>query len=144
MTKKTTLILCVLFLGLAVGSCLTSRRPDLRPLAKSHVIARAKYDGKPTRLLAFIGPPASYAIEIGDRYARFYTNGRPVLSEGKPYEIEMPYKAEDVFKVRCEQEKQSLRLSHPDYPTYRLTCSGPTNWDCTQAREPEGASNVTQ
>ena len=83
----------------------------------------AKYADKDCRLYSFpISEDEAYIIEAGAYYLRFYTSGGAVLDEQQaPLEIETPYSAQEVQRLRTAQYNQTLYLAHPAHPLMCLT-----------------------
>lgn len=98
-----------------------------------------KYPDKPTRLIPFnYSADQTMVIELGDKYARFHTQGktllrtgseRAVLAEGDvPYEIETPWAAEDIFELHYAQSAEVMTLVHPAYPPKEIRRYSLTDW----------------
>uniref|UniRef100_A0A6M3KBH5 Putative tail protein n=2 Tax=viral metagenome TaxID=1070528 RepID=A0A6M3KBH5_9ZZZZ len=116
-----------------------TRRPGTK------YIASVKDANDPTRLISFeYSTEDAYIIEIGDDYARFFTDGAPVNEpngSGKPYEIVTPWDANDVFELQYVQDAGTMRIVHPDYEPYKLTRPDDTNdanWTCTAVSSTTG------
>lgn len=70
-----------------------------RRRAGSRRIASIKNNGN-AWLLPFVkGRRIAYTIELGDNYARFYSNRGQILSSGVPYEIVTPWTYEELTDV---------------------------------------------
>ena len=93
-------------------------------------VREVKHMEKPTRLLPFqFSATQTMVVELGEKYARFHTNGQTLLGDGgEPYEIETPYEARDVMEIRYVQAGDVLTLVHTAYPPMELRRYGPTDW----------------
>lgn len=89
-----------------------------------------KYPTKKCRLIPFtFSSDQTLAIELGDKYARFHTQGKTLMaSNGQPYEIETPYSSDDVFDIHYVQSMDIMTLVHPNYPPKELRRYGATDW----------------
>lgn len=90
----------------------------------------AKYADKKCRLIPFtFSSDQTLAIELGDKYARFHTQGKTLIgSNGQPYEIATPYSSDDVFDIHYVQSMDVMTLVHPSYPPKELRRYGATDW----------------
>ena len=90
----------------------------------------AKYADKKCRLIPFtFSSDQTIAIELGDKYARFHTQGKTLMAaNGRPYEIETPYSSDDVFDIHYVQSMDIMTLVHPNYPPKELRRYGATDW----------------
>lgn len=76
----------------------------------------------------------SYAIEMGDRYARFYTQRARLLSAGVPYEITTPYLVADLtntygsFRPSFVQSNDVVFWANSGYFPQMLERLAVTNW----------------
>lgn len=69
------------------------------------------------RLLPFaFNTTQTYVIELGPNYARFYSNGAPIMSGGSPLQIATPWGAADIWGVHYTQSADVMYLAHPLYP----------------------------
>ena len=82
----------------------------------------------------------AYVLEFGDYYIRFYTNRGVLVSSGTtPYEIATPYPAsaltdtDGTFKLNMVQSGDVIYITHPSYPTQKLSRFGATNWTIAAA-----------
>lgn len=83
------------------------------------------------RLIPFIfSSTQSVIIEMGEKYARFYTKGALILKEDgqSPYEIALPYLGKDIFDVKYTQSLDVITLTHKDYEPLELKRYGGTDW----------------
>ena len=98
-------------------------------------IASVKDATDETRLIPFTDSN-DFIVEIGDGYARFFTDGAPVTdpnSSGDPQEVDTPWDANDVFELQYATAEGSMRIVHGDYEPYILTRPDDTNdanWTC--------------
>lgn len=90
----------------------------------------AKYPDQKCRLIPFtFSADQTIVIEVGGGYMRFHTNGKTVLAtNGRPYEISTPYRAEDVKDIHYVQSMDVMTLVHPYYPPKELRRYGDTDW----------------
>lgn len=82
------------------------------------------------RLIPFIAATnQAYVIELGQNYARFYTNdGQVQATAGGAYQISTPWAASDLFSLRFAQSADVMYFAHPSYAPQTLTFNAPTNW----------------
>lgn len=118
---QTGLALCENFLVLPHG--------PIANRAGSLFVRRVKTPSKKTRLLSFTwSNTQTLAIEFGEGYFRFHTNGATVLSGTSPYELAHPYTEAQLFEVQYIQSADVLTLVHPLHPPRELRRLGATNW----------------
>ena len=98
-----------------------------RPAIK--YVAASKSDDK-VRLISFeFSSSVAYVLELGDEYVRFYKDGAQLESApSTPYEISSPWAVEDVYGLKFVQSADVMWFCHPDYPVYKLSRLGDTNW----------------
>lgn len=108
-----------------------------------------KYPGRRTRLIPFqVSTEASYIIEAGDLYFRFYVNGGLLLDGGNnPVEVVTPYDQNDVFLLQWAQEADVMYIVHPTKQVYKLSRTSVTSFTLDQVtwnkgRQPIGPLNV--
>ena len=96
----------------------------------SYFVAPAKFHDKKCRLIPFeFSSTQTYALEFGDKYIRFYTEGGQILNDdGSVYEIESPYSEADLPLIKSVQSADLMTLCHPDYPPKTLGRYGHTDW----------------
>jgi hypothetical protein len=63
----------------------------------------------------------AYVIEWGDKTLRFFTNGGRIDFSGAPYELTVPYRANEAPRVSSKQSFDRLYLAHSAYPPAMLT-----------------------
>lgn len=94
-----------------------------------------KYPDKPTRLIPFTySSDQTMIIELGDKYARFHTQGKTLMrtdNPSVPYEIVTPWRAEDVMDIHYTQNAELMTLTHVDYPPQEIRRYSLTDWRCT-------------
>lgn len=97
-------------------------------------VRAAKYADRACRLIPFSwSTDQTMVIELGDKYARFHTNGATVLNaDGTPYEIATPYAAADLFEIHYAQSADVITLVHPKYAPRELRRYGATDWRLVQ------------
>ena len=102
-------------------------------------VNKAKYSDKRVRIIPFtFSVTETMALEFGDKYIRFHTNGKTLLTSGgetaalseddEPYEVETPYEADDLFDIHYVQSMDVMTLVHPSYPPKELRRYGATDW----------------
>ena len=95
-------------------------------------VKEVKNSAKFHRLISFeFSTEQAYILEFGDNTLRFYADGGIVLSSGVPYEISTPYDSDDLASLDVAQSADVVYIAHPDYPPYKLSRFGPTNWTIT-------------
>jgi hypothetical protein len=95
-------------------------------------VKEVKASDKFHRLISFeFSTEQAYILEFGDNTLRFFANGGVVLSGGSPYEITTPYASTDLPSLDFAQSADVVYIAHPDYPPYKLSRFGPTNWTLT-------------
>jgi hypothetical protein len=97
-----------------------------RPCIK--FVAESKLNDK-VRIISFeFSSSDAYILELGNEYVRFYKNNEPVLDGATPYEIVSPWSSDDLFGLKYIQSADVVWLCHSDYPVYKLSRYGDTNW----------------
>lgn len=102
-------------------------------------VNKAKYSDKRVRIIPFtFSIKQTMALEFGDKYIRFHTQGKTLLESGEstvalsgedtPYEVETPFSADEVFEIRYVQSMDVMTLVHPAHPPCELRRYGPTDW----------------
>ncbi len=97
-------------------------------------VATVKGNTSKPRLIPFTySADQTVVIELGDKYARFYTWGRQLLDPetSEPYEIETPWAVADVFDIHYVQNADIMTLVHPNYPPHEIRRHSETDWRCT-------------
>ena len=113
----------------------------------------AKHSDKATRVIKFVfNSEQTYMLEFGDHYIRFMKNGGYIIypdeheQAGEIVEIETPYAAEDIAKIKRSQSGDVLTLTHMNYSTKNLTRYSHYDWrleDAVFAPDIEAPTNVT-
>lgn len=95
----------------------------------------AKYNDKHTRLMKFVfNSEQTYMLEFGEHYIRFIRNGAYIVypaeheKAGQIVEIESPYLAKDLNRIKRSQAGDVLTLTHPDYPVKNLSRYDHHDW----------------
>lgn len=91
----------------------------------------AKFHNKDTRLVDFkLSAALTFAIELGDLYARFWTNGGQITSAGSPYEIVSPYAESALRSLKWAQAGSVLYIAHRSMTVNpkRLVRTSDTSW----------------
>lgn len=110
-----------------------TRRPGTR------LVAQPKYQDREHRLVRFVfGDNQAFVIELGDLYARFYTNDGQVLSGGLPYEIATPWPEAALAGLSWSQSGDTLYATHPLYQPYEIRRIANTNWTVAQFFNEDG------
>lgn len=94
-------------------------------------VAETKYPDKEVRLLPFsYSTDQTMIIELGDKYARFHTQGQTLMNEEgtAPYEIETPWAEADLFQVHYTQNAEVMTLVHPSYAPREIKRYSRTDW----------------
>lgn len=100
------------------------------------MVAAGGNSAKPIRLISFIASTTqAYIIELGDFYARFYTNDAQVQAGGGgAYQIVTPWAAADLNSLvlkqplKFAQSADVLYFAHPKYPPQQLTFNSDATW----------------
>lgn len=99
------------------------RRPGLQ------YIATAKHGDKKCRMIEFqFSTTTTYAIEAGDLYFRFYSNGGRIEVSGTPYEISTPYTEAQLFEIQWAQINDVMYLVHPEVSPRKLSRVTDSSW----------------
>lgn len=99
------------------------RRPGTRWV--SEVVLSTSF----TRLIPFVvSVNASYMLEMGAGYIRFYRNGARIESGGVPVEAFHTFLAAELRDVDVRQSVDVLYFFHPDHPTQKLERYSDTIW----------------
>ena len=93
-------------------------------------VAEVKSSGTNTRLIKFIFSRSdAYAIEMGDKYFRFFTDGGAVVTGGGGVlEVAHSYSSTQIWDVQYAQINDVIYMTHPDLPTYKLIRLSSTSW----------------
>ena len=94
-------------------------------------VRETKYSDKPCRIIPFVfNSGQTCVIELGDYYARFHAEGGTIMNEEgtAPYEVETPWKAEDVFSLHYAQSGDILTVVSNLYDPYEIRRYGWTDW----------------
>jgi hypothetical protein len=103
-----------------------------RKRSGTRFVEEVKTSSKVHRLIPFeFSTEQAYILEFGDETLRFYANGGIVLSGETIYEISTPYSSDDLAALDFAQSADVVYIAHPDYPAYKLSRFGPTNWTLT-------------
>lgn len=96
-----------------------TRRPG------SDLLASTRSDGQ-ARLVPFVASStASYMLEFGAGYIRFWRNGALL---GAPYEVATPYSIDQVWTLDFTQGSDTMFIFHQALQPYRLRRFGDTRW----------------
>jgi hypothetical protein len=97
----------------------------------SKMCSKTKYPDKFSRNIPFeFSQSESYALEVGDKYIRFYQFGKLLLNGTTPVEIVTEYTVDDIKDLDYVQTGNHMFLLHPTYPPKKLIRSDSTglNW----------------
>lgn len=113
---------CLNFLCLPQGPI--ERRPGFA------FVREVKDSTKKVRLIPFVfNNSQTMVIELGDKYARFHTEGKTLLdASGVPYEIETPWEEDDIFDIHYVQSADVMTLVHPRYAPREIKRFSSTDW----------------
>lgn len=94
-------------------------------------VATAKNANKRARLIPFIfSSSQAYVLEFGDLYMRVYTQNAQVLTgSATPYEIVTPFTEAMLSTLDYSQGADTMFITHPSLPPYRLRRFGDAAWD---------------
>jgi hypothetical protein len=99
---KVALAKCRNFIPFAHGG--TSFRPG------TWYVSSTKNNGKAILIpMSFTSEPSIH-IEVGDKYMRFFVDGKPIMSGTVPYEIAVPYEFADLPNIRYVQSADVLYI----------------------------------
>ena len=85
------------------------------------------------RLIPFtFSADQTVVIELGEKYAKFYTWGRQLMkADGSgEYRIETPWAAADLFDIHYVQNADVMTLVHPNYAPHEIRRYSETDWRC--------------
>jgi hypothetical protein len=95
-------------------------------------VREAKSQSGAVRLIPFVySDTQSYALEFGNLYVRFHSNGATVMNPAAPaapLEVATPYTAAQVGQLRWVQSGDVLTLTHPDHVPRTLSRASNTSW----------------
>ena len=89
---------------------------------------------KPVRLIPWVfSREESYVLELGDKYIRFYQNGKIVLTDpnnpqSAPYEVPTEITSDLLQDLSFAQGADTMYFAHLKHKPMRLTRYGQTNW----------------
>lgn len=100
-------------------------------------VAPVKEHGHKVRLIPFrFSSSQTLVLVFGHFWMRIVTEGKVLLSGGKPYEISTPYSEEDIFNLEYTQNADIITLTNPNHSPKELRRYGATDWrlvDCAFA-----------
>lgn len=89
-------------------------------------VREVKDSTKRVRLLPFTySTTQTLAMEMGENYFRFHTQGATVLAGGVPYETVSTYRQADLFGFKYTQSSDVFTLTHVNYPPAELRRTAP-------------------
>ncbi|WP_250533980.1 hypothetical protein [Caballeronia sp. AZ10_KS36] len=97
-------------------------------------VLETKNSAKKSRLIPFsYSTTQTMALEFGDGYVRFHTEGKTLLTtDGSAvYEVATPYAEADLFDLHYVQSADVLTITHRNYPPKELRRLGASNWTLT-------------
>jgi hypothetical protein len=117
-------------MGLAVArNWIVMRQGGIMRRPGTYYISAVKDQADETRLIRFeFSETQAYAIEMGDLYFRFHTNGGRVESAGTPVEVVTPYTSAQIWDVQYTQSADTLYLTHPSHAPRKLVRNSETSW----------------
>lgn len=86
-------------------------------------VADTKFNqsGQIIKLLSFaFNDEESFLVELGPEYARFYRNGKPIISNGVPYELQTPFTEFSENDLKYTQAGDTIFITHPKFGIYEL------------------------
>ena len=98
-------------------------------------VASVEFENDKKRLKRFIFSRTQvFMLEFGHKYIRFYTydadgNALLVQKDGEAYEIETPYRAEDLTELRFTQSMDTVYITHSLYHPRTLIRHAVNNWE---------------
>lgn len=102
--------------------------------AGTQYIASAKVAGTKARLIGFkFSTTTNFILEFGVGYIRFFSNGAQVMSAGVPVEVAAPYDEADLFDLQTCQINDVVYITHPDWPTHKLSRLSDTAWTLAES-----------
>jgi len=117
---KVALAKCRNFIPFAHGGA--SFRPG------TWYVAEVKDSAKATLLPMSFTSESSIHIETGDRYMRFFVDGKPVMSGSSPYEIVTQYTSNDLDNIRFVQSADVMYLVDGNKKPKQLRRYANNNW----------------
>lgn len=87
------------------------------------------------RLVPFkFSSTTAFMLAFGNLQARVYSNGQRVSvgNPAVPVEIVTPYPSDKLSDLRVEQILDTMFLTHPEYPPYRLVRNADGTWTLSQ------------
>lgn len=109
-------------------------------------VAEVKDSTKPVRLIPFAyNTSQTMIIELGDKYARFHTEGQTLMNaEGTaPYEIVTPWSADDLFDLHYVQSADIMTLVHRNYAPHEIRRYSYQDWRCVACNFDRKIANPT-
>lgn len=101
--------------------------------AGTYYISETKYPLKNVALIPFVfNRKDGLCLEFGDKYIRFYKNGKRVETDGIPYEVETPYLESEVKDIKFCQNKNDVYLAHENHPPALLHRNTDVDWTYTE------------
>ena len=92
-------------------------------------VNECKFSDKPTRVIPFIfNAGQTCVIELGDKYARFHSDGGTVMNGDVPYEVVTPWAADDLFDLHFAQMGDIVTVVSKKYEPYEIRRYGWTDW----------------
>jgi hypothetical protein len=82
------------------------------------------------RMMPFIfSSKIAYPIEFGNKYARFYFDGNPLLGDNEVHvELATPYQPSDLLQLQTAQSADVMWITHPSHPPAKLSRTTPTTF----------------
>ena len=97
-------------------------------------VREVKDSSKRVRLIPFVfNNQQTLVVELGDKYARFHTQGATVLNaNGGVYEIATPWEEPDLFDLHYVQSADVMTIVHPRYAPRELRRYSMNDWRIVQ------------
>ena len=97
--------------------------------AGTQYIASTKVADTKARLIGFkFSTTTNFILEFGVGYVRFFSNGAQVLDGATIVEVATPYGEADLFELQTTQINDVVYITHPDWPTHKLSRLSDTSW----------------
>lgn len=85
------------------------------------------------RLIPFqYSTDASYVLELGDLYVRFFKDRAQILDSALPYELTSPWAKEHLSGLKFAQSADVLYVVHPNYKPRKIIRYADDEWEITE------------
>lgn len=110
------------------------------------LVAETKFTDTAVRLIPFtFNANQTCVIELGDKYARFHTDGSTIMTNdgAKEYEIQTPWSAEHLFSLHYVQSGDIITVVSKHYEAYEIRRYGWTDWRIAKVSFSSGLASPT-